>query len=221
VLRQHSVARRGVGSVGRSHERVANTRSTAVQLEREQVSEWLTYAQGAARFGISAEAFRQLAMRRKWQRRRSNDDPHGAALVLIPDDIDVRARTPVERADEHLLDARPLEGSADIPRVMAALETTIAALTVRAERAEAEADRLIATVQVERGRSDRAEAATAAERAAREQAEARADQAEASIATERAARARVETEAAQLRLADQERRRRGLVARLRQALRGD
>lgn len=102
----------------------------------------------------------------------------------------------------------------DIPRVMVVLEAalaakdaTIAALTVRAERAEGEADRLVATVQIERARAEGAEAATATERTAREKAE--------------AALATAEAEAAALRQADQQRRMLGLMARLRTAWRGE
>ena len=59
------------------------------------MSEWLTYAVAASRFGVSPEAVRQIAMRRKWPRRRPNDNPFGPVQVLIPSDAAIKPRTPV------------------------------------------------------------------------------------------------------------------------------
>ncbi len=61
----------------------------------KRVSEWLTYAVAASRFGVSPEAVRQIAMRRKWPRRRPNDNPFGPVQVLIPSDAAIKPRTPV------------------------------------------------------------------------------------------------------------------------------
>jgi hypothetical protein len=96
----------------------------------------------------------------------------------------------------------PYGSSGDGPAITAK-DATLAALTVRAERAEAEADRLIAAVQLERARAESAETATATERAAREKAE--------------AALATAEAEVTMLRQAEKDRRALGLVARLRAA----
>lgn len=53
--------------------------------------EWLSYAEAGARFGISADAARQLAKRRGWQRRIPNET--GAlATVLVPADAGIRTR---------------------------------------------------------------------------------------------------------------------------------
>jgi chromosome segregation ATPase len=56
----------------------------------------MTYAEAAARFRVSAEAARQIALRQKWPRRKSNDDPHGRVQVLVPDDARPRPRTPLQ-----------------------------------------------------------------------------------------------------------------------------
>ena len=72
------------------------------------MSDWLTYAEAGARFGISPEAVRQIAMRRKWPRRRQNDDPFGRVQVLISDDTEIRPRTGVQHQDERQSDTRPI-----------------------------------------------------------------------------------------------------------------
>jgi chromosome segregation ATPase len=71
------------------------------------VSDWLTYADAAARFGISSEAVRQLALRHHWPRRKLNNDLTGKVQVLVPDDFEARPRTPVQRPNEQESDARP------------------------------------------------------------------------------------------------------------------
>jgi chromosome segregation ATPase len=131
--------------------------------------QWLTYAEAAQRFGISSEAVRQIALRRKWPRRRPNDDPFGRVQVQIPQDEEVRPRTTVQRPDEH-----PAERPSDT-RSTAELNTPLEQVNkaeARAERAEARADRA----------EVRADAADADRRAA----EARADRAEQGISAERA-----------------------------------
>jgi hypothetical protein len=54
------------------------------------MAEWLTYAEGSARYGCSQEALRQRATRFKWRRRLRDD---GRALVLIPDTEPVRIQS--------------------------------------------------------------------------------------------------------------------------------
>jgi hypothetical protein len=77
--------------------------------------QWMTYAEAAQRFGISSEAVRQIALRRKWPRRRPNDDPFGRVQVQIPPDEEVRPRTAVQRPDEHHIerpsDTRSMAGA--------------------------------------------------------------------------------------------------------------
>ena len=170
--------------------------------------DWLTYAEAATRFGVSAEAVRQIAMRRKWPRRRPNDDPFGRVQVLIPDDAEIRPRTSVQNLDERLLDVRP---SAELDTPRDALERE----RDRADRAEMAADlereradqALILTQQA----TQRAEAADADRRAADARvAEAEADRraAEARADDERARsdalRERLETVQAQLGTAEAE-----------------
>jgi colicin import membrane protein len=131
--------------------------------------QWLTYAEAAQRFGISSEAVRQIALRRKWPRRRPNDDPFGRVQVQIPQDEDVRPRTTVQRPDEH-----PTERPSDT-RSTAELNT----LLEQVDKAEARAERAEA-------RADRAEVRADAADADRRAAEARADRAEQGISAERA-----------------------------------
>ena len=87
---------------GRVHGHPSNTPSNT-RLTAKQMSEWLTYAQAASRFGVSSEAVRQIAMWRKWPRRRPNDDPFGPVQVLIPSDAMIKSRTPVQHQFEHPL----------------------------------------------------------------------------------------------------------------------
>jgi chromosome segregation ATPase len=137
------------------------------------VSEWLTYAQGGARFGVSAEAFRQMALRRKWSRRRTNNDPYGPALVLVPDDVEVRARTPVGRVNERL-DERPSDtrSSGELDTLREAVGTLREQLDrerSRADQAEARADRAERRADDAMARADHVEVRA---EAARERAEA-------------------------------------------------
>jgi hypothetical protein len=101
----------------------------------------LTYAEAAARFGISSEAVRQLAIRRHWPRRRPNDTPFGQVQVGVPDDFEARPRALVQRSDEHSdehpSDARPNGLMAD---ALAALEAALGEANTRADRAEQRAD---------------------------------------------------------------------------------
>lgn len=110
------------------------------------MSDWLTYEDAAARFGISAEAVRQLAMRRKWPRRKPNDDPFGRVQVLIPDDAEIRPRTGVQHLSEHPLDTRS----------MTELDTLRVALDRERERAdEAEKGRDAAITRADAAHADR------------------------------------------------------------------
>ena len=57
---------------------------------------WLTYAEAGQRLGVSPEAARAKAARKRWRRQVGND---GLARVLLPGDLPVtaRARTPGDR----------------------------------------------------------------------------------------------------------------------------
>jgi hypothetical protein len=141
----------------------------------EPTSQWLTYAEAGARFGISADAFRQIAMRRGWSRRRPKDDPVGRVQVQIPPDVEIRPRTDV---------ARPANGSAsgypalEILVLYAALERE----RVRADFAESRAEASAA----------RADAADADRRQAEARADAAIARADAAISDRRAAEVRAE-----------------------------
>ena len=161
------------GPVGRFHERSFDARPLPM-------TEWLTYAEAATRFGISSEAVRQIAIRRHWPRRKPNDAPFGQVQVGVPDDFEARPRPPVqhpyERPDEQPSDTR---SNGLFAGALAALEEAVGTLRERAEGAErraevaeARTDRalaLLADVESvlvkERDRSGRAEAAIAGERA--------------------------------------------------------
>ena len=142
------------------------------------MSDWLTYAEAGARFDISPEAVCQIAMRRKWPRRRQNDDPFGRVQVLISDDTEIKPRTGVQHQDERQSDTRP----------MAELDTLRDALEHERERA----DRAEMTADLERERADQAE--IRAQQATR--------RAEAADADRRAADARVAEAEADRRAAE-------------------
>lgn len=63
----------------------------------DEAERWLTYAEAGDLLGISPEAARQLARRRKWPRRTPNE--HGAAArILVPSEQGERGTVrPVER----------------------------------------------------------------------------------------------------------------------------
>ena len=161
------------------HERPSDTRPTPV-LKQCPIGSRMRKL--ASRFGVSAEAVRQLALRRKWPRRRPNDDPFGRVQVLIPDDAEIRPRTGVEHPSERSLDTRP-NGMLDAPREAIERERE------RADRAEMAAD-------LERERADqaekRADTADADRRAADARADAAAARADAADADRRAAQARAD-----------------------------
>jgi hypothetical protein len=168
---------------------------------------WVTYDELGRIRGIGRESAVKLVQRKRWRRVRGND---GEARVYVPSDW----LLPIKAAPD---DASPDDSPhdpPDIPRIMAALEATIGSLTVRAERAEAEADRTIAALKDARERGDR-------ERTRADHAEQRAREVEAALAAEQAARTKAEGEAAALRQTDQERRARGVMARLKAAWRGE
>jgi hypothetical protein len=179
--------------------------------DRSPEGRWVTYEELGHIRGIGRESAVKLVQRKRWRRTRGND---GEARVCVPLDWLVPTKPTTEDSSPAHSHRHSPDTSPDIRRVMAALEAaitakdvTIAALAVRAERAEGEADRLVATVQIERARAEGAEAAIATERTAREEAE--------------AALATAEAETAALRQADQQRRPLGLMARLRAAWRGE
>ena len=174
---------------------------------------WLTYAELGQIRKISTASATRLAFRRGWRRQDGNGKT-------------VRVAVPIDEAKPTRDDRGDVRGD-----VAGVLEAALSALREQLHQAEARADRAEQAREAERTRTDalrnqvdglqtqlvevRAGAATT-ERTVRE-ALARA---EAEAAAERAARMQAEAEAAQIRQADQERRRLGRVARLLSAWRG-
>jgi hypothetical protein len=89
--------------------------------DRPPAGRWLTYAEAAQLFGISSEALRSLARRRRWDRRSPNA-VGGQSWVLVPadrlptagsEDIDRRSETtddppqPPQTAGQKESDPRP------------------------------------------------------------------------------------------------------------------
>jgi hypothetical protein len=142
-------------------------------------SQWMTYAEAAQRLGISSEAVRQVAMRRKWPRRRPNDDPFGRVQVLVPADEEIRPRTAVQHPDERLSE-QPSD-----TRSTSELNSLLEAEREARGRADERADRADARAERAEARADRAEARADAAEAGRRAAEARIDRAEQALAAER------------------------------------
>lgn len=115
---------------------------------------WLTYSEAGERFGVSAEAIRQRAIRGNWPRRQNNE---GQTTVRLPEGVIIRPKPkkrPVERANE-----RPVEHPYERPeksldsaseRLVAALEAHVATLKAELEyaRAELEAERQAALTAI-------------------------------------------------------------------------
>jgi hypothetical protein len=162
---------------------------------------WVSYDELGRIRGIGRESAVKLVQRKRWRRVRGND---GEARISVPLDWLAAAKPATEdTSPEHTPQPSP-----DTPRIMAALETAIVALTVRAERAEAEADRAIAALQIERergvgerARADRAEAQVDHLRQATKTTERVLREAEAALTAERSAREKTAGEATHLQQA--------------------
>lgn len=99
-------------------------------------SEWLTYAELAARLGTTTEAARQRAIRGRWQRQSGND---GKARVLFDPEQRTPERTPSERPNEQPLE-RTAEQSA-IEAMQAHIDTLKAAVTAAEQASDRERER--------------------------------------------------------------------------------
>lgn len=117
---------------------------------------WMTYIELGKSRGITTASATRLAFRRKWRRQGGND---GTVRVAVPLD-ETKPKCDITHDDRD--DVAP-KTSPDVHRLVAleaaiaAKDATIDALTVRAERAEAEADRAIAALQLERDRFEASE----------------------------------------------------------------
>jgi dsDNA-specific endonuclease/ATPase MutS2 len=162
---------------------------------------WMSYAELGQVRGISTASATRLAFRRKWRRQSGND---GTVRVAVPID---EAKPQKAREDKD-------DDRADITRAVTALETAVSTLRDQFEH--------------ERGRAERAEQAREAERTRADRAEEEQTRLETVLETEQTARASAEAVAAEardevskLRQAEQDRRARGLLGRLRGAWRGE
>lgn len=133
---------------------------------------WISYVDLAARLGISPEAARQRAIRRRWRRTTAND---GKALVLVEiDDLPAPAqkRAPVERENERE-NERPDERAHERPddaRTVAALEAHVESLRAHLNAMDRLAAALRLDLDRERERGDGLDAELRQARAQTEQA---------------------------------------------------
>jgi hypothetical protein len=196
---------------------------------------WLTYSELASVRGINRASAVKLVQRERWQRSTGNERSR-VVRVLVPDEW-------LTRAKESLPD------TASVPGMSREDTGMIVALTARAERAEertdeankradvavALADRTLAqlaeaTTRADTARDERdglqaqladAQAALSAAQADTEQVEARTAELAAQLDQARAEVQEAAQAASELRQADDARKARGLVARLRDAWRGE
>ena len=102
-------------------------------MSKADQGQWLTYLELGEQLGISASAARMHARRRGWHRRAPNAIG-GLAHVLVPEDVDVRARAAlVQRTHDAQMatDANGLNGAdrANDQAHMGALSAAVAALS--------------------------------------------------------------------------------------------
>jgi chromosome segregation ATPase len=203
--------------------------------------EWLTYREIGARLGLNVEAVRTRVRRAGWRTQAGND---GRARVLVPDRVFVEPVVdPVSEDADRINRAGDLTGLVTLLTAAEArigrLEKQLEAEHDRVNEARSEADRLRGEVTDLTARADRAQQTSTAAGAARQEAEQAADALREQVDALRAgqdlmmdmhaqalaaAQDRLERlrEAAEgLRQAEQDRRARGLLARLRAAVRGE
>jgi hypothetical protein len=207
----------------------------------------MTYREIATARGISHAAAIRLVQRRRWQRREGSND--GLAHVLVPHDA-LQSTPPVRRprhVDDASPSSHPTTppDTGLMAGALAALETAVMSLTERASVAERRADE--AGARAERAEADRdalrqqlvrVDARSEELRTERDQAHAEAEAARERAADLQAGQglmmdmhtralaeaaeqlSRVRDAAEGLRQAEQDRKARGLLARLRAAVRG-
>jgi hypothetical protein len=157
--------RSGLFGLGR---RMNGDRSGDHMLDSDQ-ERWLTYAEAGRLLGISTQAARMLAKRRGWTRRTPN--AYGdRALVLVPADAIVHARSPSldvrmedaisgERGEPNghdQVNVRPLESAVEVLREqLGIVNRQVNDERVRADRAEQRADDERKRADEERARADR------------------------------------------------------------------
>jgi peptidoglycan hydrolase CwlO-like protein len=162
--------------------------------------EWLTYREIGARLGLNVEAVRTRVRRAGWRTQPGND---GRARVLVPDRVLVEPVEPdAGGVNEQVNKTGDLTGLVTLLTASEArvsrLEKQLEAERDRVNEARSEVNRLRGEVTDLTTRADRAEQASTVANAARQAAEQAADA---------------------LRAAEAERQARGLLARLRAAVR--
>jgi hypothetical protein len=167
---------------------------------------WMTYREAAAQHGVTAEAIRQLALRRHWPRRRTNTMPPRVE-VLVPEGEQI---TPKPVAVQRPSNDRSTRVRPDMNSIVSAFADAVAALTKRAEAAEA--GRAGAEAQAAELRTQ-VEALQAGQ-------DLMMDMHAGALAAAQDQLARVREAAEALRQAETERQARGWLARLRAAVRG-
>ena len=116
---------------------------------------WMTYAELGEELGITPEAARQRATRRRWRRTVHNDNK--ARILVEEDELELVRASPRRSARQAPVDRQdvpPLTGP-DNPQnenTINALEAHIATLKEAVERAEALADQRGAELEAERAR---------------------------------------------------------------------
>lgn len=119
----------------------------------------LTYAQLAARLGISNDAARQLVRRRRWPRIRPNH-PGQPAVALVPEDELAGERWRIEDDPSNRALDRPSPAAPTgddrllIAQAVAALEAAVMTMTVELAAERSRADRAEQGRDAERGRAD-------------------------------------------------------------------
>ena len=94
-------------------------------------SEWLTYAQAGARFGLSADAIRMRAHRLGWRTQPGND---GRTLVQVPEDAAVQPRArSAEQSPEREIEGSPAQNGAitQLTDLLAAADDVLAVILTR------------------------------------------------------------------------------------------
>jgi hypothetical protein len=118
---------------------------------------WLTYTEAGDRLGVSPEAVRAKAARKRWRRQIGND---GLARIMIPDDLPVTARA--REPGQHPVTPRSTPGrkSADAATIKA-LEAHVETLKAQLVAADARDAQQVADLAAERAQTARAIAAFA------------------------------------------------------------
>ena len=178
--------------------------------------QWLTYAELAKYRGIDRTSAVRLAIRRHWRRQKGNTGREVRVLVP-PEALTSDASMAVSGdASEHT--------SVDISSIVSGFEAALSVLREQLERSDQRADRAeLATTEL-RGQIEALQAKLTAAEAGRGQAETDARELrahEAALQLQLAQTTAAAQGAEELRQADAARKARGLLARLRAAVRGE